>query len=120
MGDLDRLRIEYANREHRFSGSDLYSTFNPGYLFAMQQRRRAILKLLARHNFSSLSNKRVLQVGCGGGGVLLEFLGDGASPAQLSGVDLLRPRLLEAGQKLPEIQPDLRGWSAFALRWKFL
>ncbi len=102
MSDLDRLRKEYTNREKRFSGRDLYTSFNPGNLFAIQQRRRAILKLLEHNLCSPLSNKRILEVGCGAGGVLLEFLIDGASPAQLCGVDLLHHRLVEANQKLPK------------------
>ncbi len=66
--DLDRLRAEYADRERRLAGSDLYSPFNPSNLFITQQRQRATVALLRRHGFSPLTGQRILEVGCGAGG----------------------------------------------------
>jgi ubiquinone/menaquinone biosynthesis C-methylase UbiE len=40
-------------------------------------------------------------MGCGGGGVLTEYLGFGASPENLFGIDLLFDRLLHAHHRLP-------------------
>ena len=40
------IRFHPPLRARRFAGSDLYSSFNPGYLFAMQQRRRVLLGAL--------------------------------------------------------------------------
>jgi len=88
--DLSRLRSEYENRKRRFVGSDLYSPFNLVNLFAIQQRQRAILFFLKRFGFSNLANLRILEMGCGDGGVLAELFSIGATPEKLYGVDLLK------------------------------
>lgn len=100
--DVDRLRAEYRARRRRLAGQDIYSLFNPGHLFMIQNRQRAVLALLRREGFFPLAGRRVLEVGCGDGGVLREFLAYGATPARLHGVDLL-------GWRLARGQPGLVG-----------
>jgi SAM-dependent methyltransferase len=99
--DLTRLRVEYAARERRLSGSDLYSLFNPTQLFIIQQRQRAILQMLRSHGFEALASRRILELGCGGGGVLLDLLNWGALTKNLHGTDLLLDRLRAAQTRLP-------------------
>ena len=101
--ELERLRVEYDARERRLAGGDLYSPFNPASLFMLQQRQRVELNLLRRHGFSSLESCRILEVGCGRGGVLSNYLGYGASSSNLNGVDLLSDRLEEAKKRLPAL-----------------
>jgi SAM-dependent methyltransferase len=100
--DLSRLRIEYADRKQRFAGLDLYSWFNTANLFTIQQRQRTLIATLKRHNFLDLSGIQILEVGCGGGGVLTEFLNFGARPQDLFGIDLLGDRLCAARKQLPD------------------
>ena len=99
--DISRLRDEYEDRKHRFAKSDLYSPFNRANLFILQQRQREVLAALKKSGFTDFSNLMVLEMGCGGGGVLTEHLGFGASPENLFGVDLLFERLLHAHHTLP-------------------
>jgi ubiquinone/menaquinone biosynthesis C-methylase UbiE len=101
LNDIVRLRNEYKDREHRFAGSDVYSLFNQANLFIVQQRQREVLAALKKNDITDLSNLRILEMGCGGGGVLTEHLGFGASPENLCGVDLLFDRLLHAHHVLP-------------------
>ncbi|HQF61055.1 MAG TPA: class I SAM-dependent methyltransferase [Anaerolineaceae bacterium] len=101
MTDLDRMRNEYSARARRFAGKDLYSVFNTSYLFALQNRQRDLLRALRKTGFQSFCGQRILEIGCGGGGVLLEYLSIGAEPERLFGVDLLPDRLFEAHNKLP-------------------
>jgi ubiquinone/menaquinone biosynthesis C-methylase UbiE len=101
MKDQDRLRAEYADRERRFTGSDLYSVFNTANLFMVQQRQRNVLRILRRKDFFPLKGKTILEVGCGSGGVLQEYLIFGASPESLWGCDLLPKRVGQARQRLP-------------------
>ena len=101
--DLKRLREEYANRENRLVGSDIYSYLNRSNLFILQSRQRAFLRALRRHQCKSLANKRILELGCGKGGVLLEFLSYGASPERLHGTDLIYNRMRETHQVLPHL-----------------
>lgn len=98
--DLDRLRAEYARRQSSGQDEARYSSFNRAYLFATQQRQRHLLDLLRRHGVTSLRGKSIFEMGCGRGGVLLEWQTYGASPAQLHGIDLLEDRLVEARQRL--------------------
>lgn len=67
MGEIERIRSEYVNREHRLAGSDLYSLFSSAQLFTIQQRQRAVLKCLRRNGFYPLKGRRILEVGCGSG-----------------------------------------------------
>lgn len=99
--DISRLRTEYADRARRLAHSDVYSVFNQANLFAVQSRQRAVLAVLHAHGFTDLSSLRILEMGCGAGGVLTEYLGFGASPRNLFGVDLLPLRLGHAHSRLP-------------------
>ena len=99
--DIARLRAEYAERERRLSGSDLYSFTNPAYLYAIQHRQRDVLRLLKKNGLDRLHEHEILEVGCGGGGVLRELVYLGADPRRLHGVDLLENRLHVAAKHLP-------------------
>jgi len=101
--DLTRLRNEYANRTHRLAGSDIYSIFNPANLFTYQQRQRDTLKLLRRNGFYPLGEHTILELGCGTGGVLLEYLTYNANPACLHGTDLLPVRVEKAHARLSHL-----------------
>jgi SAM-dependent methyltransferase len=50
-----------------------------------------------------LRDKRILEVGCGNGRVLNEFLGYGAHPRRLHGVDLLEHRVHSARATMPHL-----------------
>ncbi len=98
--DLQRMRAEYDRRRHAAGGNMRYSVFNLAYLFTIQQRQRAVLAALSRYGISSLTGQRILEVGCGSGGVLLEYQAAGAAPEYLAGVDLLFDPLVQARRKL--------------------
>lgn len=101
--DLARLRAEYADRERRLADSDIYSLFNPAHLFMTQQRQRITLKTLRRMGYYPLDKCRILEVGCGRGGVLLEYLSFGAVPQHVHGIDLLEDRVAEAHARVPSL-----------------
>jgi len=99
--ELARIKAEYSRWEDRLAGKNLYSIFNHSYLFMLQQRERDTIKLLQNQALSSLRDLWVLEVGCGRGGVLLEYLKYEVKPFQLSGCDLLLDRLSDAHQLMP-------------------
>lgn len=101
--DLERLQREYADRARRLAGKDIYSYFYPANLFILQQRQRAILALLKQGGYRELDKMQILEIGCGQGGVLHEYLGYGAAPRRLHGCDLLPDRLQAAHQRLPHL-----------------
>lgn len=107
--DLERLKAEYAAREQRLAGSRLYHVFNPSALFAVQERQRASVGLLTEAGIQGLQDLRILEVGCGSGGVLAEHLMLGATATRAHGIDLLRSRLDLAHHALagvPLVQAD--------------
>jgi SAM-dependent methyltransferase len=101
VGDLARLRQEYARRDRQSALRDLYSPHNRAHRFIVQQRRRAVVQLLQTHGGPHLAHQAVLEVGCGRGGVLAELLALGASARQLHGADLLPDRACAAHGLIP-------------------
>ena len=100
MSDLDQLKAEYQRRAK--SGEDQkYSILNRPGLFAAQQRQRQVVHLLNKHNLANLGTQKVLEVGCGSGSILLDFLRLEAQQAGLFGIDILPYRLQEAQDRLP-------------------
>jgi SAM-dependent methyltransferase len=95
----ERVRVgeAYARLEHR----SWYSWSDPAYRFMMQALERRILLLLASHGLLPLRGRRILEVGCGSGHWLGEFIKWGADPSLLAGIDLLPERLLAARRRCP-------------------
>jgi ubiquinone/menaquinone biosynthesis C-methylase UbiE len=97
-GEEARIREAYARRQ----GGTRYSWFNSGHVFMMQERERRLLALLARYGFASLQTKKILEVGCGTGYWLREFIKWGARPGNIVGIDLLADRIGEARRLCPK------------------
>ena len=94
-----RIRTVYAKRQ----GNDVrYSWFSPGHLFIIQERERRLLTLLQRHGFALLDTYKILEIGCGTGHWLREFIKWGARPEKIAGVDLLSDRVTEAKKLCPD------------------
>jgi len=102
MNEVERIKKVYdkmkIQRKEKF-----YSYFDRGNLYIVQQRERVILALLKKFNFSKLSDKKILDVGCGTGGILRDFIKYGAKPKYLYGVDLLEDRIEIAKDISPNI-----------------
>ena len=103
MDDLNRLRHEYDIRDRRLENHDIYSPFNCSYLFARQSRQRNTLSLIRENYHSCLDNAQILELGCGRGGELIEFLSYGATLSHLHGIDLLFNRVQDAHRILPHL-----------------
>lgn len=68
----------------------------------MQELERRILAFLEQHTRAPLDELRILEVGCGTGFWLREFIKWGARPEHLVGIDLLADRVAEAKRLCPE------------------
>ena len=95
-----RLRNAYGRRDAQ-RDARLYSYFNRANLFIIQERERRMLALLARHGLSDLSCLRILEIGCGCGYWIRQFVQWGAKPKNLAGVDVLPLRIADARRLCP-------------------
>jgi ubiquinone/menaquinone biosynthesis C-methylase UbiE len=93
----EESRIKAAYQKKKPAG--YYSFFDPGNLFLVQEREKLLLKRLRQHDRASLAGSRLLEVGCGAGHWLREFIKWGVSPQDTTGVDL-RPDVLTAAARL--------------------
>ena len=99
--DLAREEEERIRRSYNSRSWDAYSWLSPSYQFMMQDRERQILSLLTSHGMVPLGDLSVLEVGCGTGAWLRDFVKWGADPARLYGIDLLEERISIARRLCP-------------------
>jgi len=101
MNEIERIKEAYERRKNLPSG--LYSYFNQGNLFITQQRERKLLQILDKYGMNPLSNKQILDIGCGNGACLRELMKYGADPNKLYGVDLLEENVTRANVLSPHL-----------------
>jgi len=104
-----RIGAAYAKRE---LGDPRYSWFSPSYQFMVHQRERRLLALLRRYDYENLESKQILEVGCGTGQWLRDFIKWGARPENVTGVELLSDRVAEAVHLCPKEMHIQRGNAA--------
>lgn len=102
MAEPDRVAERYARRTTDPALVDRYSLLQPDVWQTVQERQRAVLQGLARRGWHDLRTRTLLEVGCGAGGNLMEFLRMGFRPEHLAGIELLPERHAEARALLPE------------------
>lgn len=112
ISEADRIKKAYERRRESVS-SKLYSFFNPAHLFMVQRRDQEIIEALKLYGISALENKKILDIGCGGGRELGTFIRYGARPDNLFGIDLLESRIDDAREINPQI--DFRCGDAASL-----
>ena len=95
------MRREYNRRNQDTTQRGKYAPAYRPNQFMIQQRLHFVRRALAEAGMTSLHGKRILEVGCGSGGVLQEYLALNHDPGMLFGIDLLFERLSEAHTKLP-------------------
>ena len=95
--ELERIEQAYSRRQH----NNRYSVLDPAHRLVVQERQNLLLRLLSNQGYLSLENARILDVGCGTGAWLRDFILWGARPENLYGVDLLPKRIAEARESCP-------------------
>ncbi|MGE0471016.1 MAG: class I SAM-dependent methyltransferase [Nitrospira sp.] len=89
----EESRIQDVYEKRRNEKGRLYSWFSKGQLFWFQELERALLELLSDSGIDSLEDKAILDIGCGSGHWIREFVKLGATPENLAGIDLLDWRI---------------------------
>ena len=98
-GDEPQAIAERYTR--RAPHDDRYSFLRPEVCLGVQERQRVMLQLLRQHGVKDMEALRLLEVGCGSGGNLLELLRLGCAPRHLAGIELLPERYVQARDVLP-------------------
>ncbi|MBB4846207.1 SAM-dependent methyltransferase [Paucibacter oligotrophus] len=98
--ELEQVASRYAKRAQA-QLEDRYSLLRPEVWQMLQERQRAMLRLLASRP-GRPADWRLTEVGCGAGGNLLEMLRLGLRPEHLIGIELLPERLNLARPLLPD------------------
>jgi SAM-dependent methyltransferase len=93
----NRLAARYARR----GDPQRYSMLRADVWHSVQERQRAMLELFVAKGLADLGGLNLVEVGCGAGGNLLEFLRLGLAAHRLQGVELLPERLSLARGVLP-------------------
>ncbi len=96
--ETDAVKQAYARR---LAADPRYSMLRPEVWQMVQERQRAMLRLFARAGHADLAALRLVEVGCGSGGNLLELLRLGFLPEHLTGVELIDERAAVARHVLP-------------------
>jgi SAM-dependent methyltransferase len=95
--EIDAVIERYARRNDR----GRYCPRRPEVRQMMEERRRAIVDLFFELGWRDLSAKRGLEVGCGGGGILVELMRMGFEAEHLTGIELLPEYFAQARRNLP-------------------
>jgi SAM-dependent methyltransferase len=107
LADLAQVEREESRIKQVFErlaakpASTRYSYFDCANLVFIQERERAILRMLRKSGRSNLADVRMLEVGCGGGFWLRQFIQWGCSPENVFGVDLVASHVERARRSLP-------------------
>jgi len=86
-----------------------YDPLNPAVYMAVQERERALVRLVSKVGLVPLAERNAIEIGCGTGGNLLELIKLGFRPQNLIGNELLADRLAAARARLPELVRLLPG-----------
>lgn len=92
------VKMRYARRP---DDDRRYNPLIPAVLLSAQERQRAIANLFVNLGWLELGERRLLEVGCGTGSNLLEFLRFGFKPEHLQGIELLTASVERARRDLP-------------------
>jgi len=103
LSDSEEVREAFARQSERWADVS-YRSWMPGNLFIHQEGERGWLDLLRRHDLLPLTERRILDVGCGSGKVLARMLLYGAQPENLAGVDLLEDEVERARRLTPHVE----------------
>lgn len=81
----------------------LYSVFNAAELHARHSRERVTLSMLNRIGRTNIEECSILEVGCGRGNQIGDYLRWGCLPGQITGIDILPDFIAEARARYPGV-----------------
>jgi SAM-dependent methyltransferase len=114
--EQERILKAYKDMNNRLQQEELFFVYrDPSHFYRLQKRYWNTLLLLERMTILNLGQKQILDVGCGDGQMLREFLQWGAQPDNLAGIELQQGLVDRALSINPNL--DIRCASATELPW---
>jgi SAM-dependent methyltransferase len=107
MNELDKIAERYERRKKL--PHDYWNPLNSYNSMLYSERRFALIRWIKHARLTPVSEKSVLEIGCGAGYNLLELLNLGFSPEKLTGVELLPEPAEQARQRLPRSTKIITG-----------
>lgn len=101
--EVDRILQTYRAYRRSSEVQARWNEGNSGNRAIINQRRVSVHKLLDRRGLLPLGDRRILEVGCGSGGVLAGLRSLGARSGNLYGIDLVAEEIEVARRRDPEI-----------------
>ena len=116
MHEQDRILEAYRERQQQAGKQTAcFGYGNPAHLIRIQERHRKTLVLLQAASVHYLGNIRILDIGCGDGNMLRNFLEWGAVLENLAGIELREAAVEKSHLLNPTL--DVRCGSATELPW---
>ena len=98
--ETDNIQERYDKRNMQDYG-DLYDALNPYVYMWKQELERALIQNVISPFLKPLHKRTLIEIGCGNGINLLEFIRLGFMPEKLTGIELLPGRAKNAKSILP-------------------
>jgi len=114
-GELDQIRKRYLRRDQSGRDRFVYSLLRPDQYMTQQEKERVYLSILSRLDLAAIKTMKVLEIGCGGGVNILQFLRWGFPPENIRGSELMPDLCAQARHLLPAAVEIIEG-DALGLR----
>jgi SAM-dependent methyltransferase len=97
---VSKMADNVRTATRRRSAAYVFPWLRAGYMMQFQEIERAVLREVSRY-FCGLEGLKILDIGCGAGAWLREFIKWGADPKLMVGIDAIEERIAEARHLTP-------------------